>query len=53
MIFICRIVRPGLNNIANMPIPRSAKADLKARENQAASPPKVPIIGPMLLSVKK
>ena len=36
-----------------IPIPKSAKADLKANENQAPRPPSIPAIGPILLSVKK
>jgi hypothetical protein len=53
IILICRRDRPGLNSIANIPIPKSANADLKASENHAESPPRVPIMGPILLSVKK
>ncbi len=45
--------KPGLNRTMKRPIPNKANADLNARESHAANPPNVPIMGPMLLSVKK
>ena len=53
MSFICTSVISGLMSVANIPIPRSAKALLKLRENQLAKPPIVPAGAPMLLSMKK
>ena len=41
------------NSSKNKPMPKRAKADLNASENHADKPPRVPIMGPMLLSVKK
>ena len=51
--FICISVKPGLSRTANTPMPARANALLNARENQAANPPMVPIIGPILRSIKK
>ena len=50
---ICINVKPGLKRTRKIPIPSKAKAVLNACENHAERPASVPIIGPMLLSVKK
>jgi hypothetical protein len=51
--FICKSLKPGFSKIVKTPIPTRANALLNDKENHAAKPPMVPIIGPMLLSMKK
>jgi hypothetical protein len=53
IIFICNSLKPGFSKIVKTPIPTRANALLNDNENHAAKPPIVPIIGPMLRSIKK